>query len=692
MNNKTIVLGTVNFDWHFAKGHYMCHCANTEDTNAFDRVICGILYRSNGYMAKTELAKILGFNVVNNPTKNCYVDQSEKAIFDKAVLSLVEYGLVVDDSLALTLTHAGRHSFETRTKQRVEKKEVFLWGSEYSNAVFDEEILTGLSMIPVECPIQQDWNVLRENPIEVLKLQKGELVDVEAGKSVTSMQCVSMDYYVANLVCKICYNVENQRIYACSSMGSIAIDNILSNNEILQDRLLDEFFKDKKVSVIYKPSYQKEKEQFILEQGTEEISQSNVITCKEEFLSKLNENVVKDNASIVFLSIRNITEFVKNCLNQLEGTIACVDYVEGELEGVPDDIQLNEHNINYRKIEELRTSDLCVNGNTYYSTLPYIITHKNIEYDIPLVYTFNEENKYNHTALFAPFADNIIDKTKKIVSDTITALMRNPLPKYVNTIMKYCTFIGKLDFVNDEIGKPNMAEWFQGTSDAIREAWLNILHGKLNELEEEINTGGDKSHAKHLLEQIELDERGCVVHDDDVLSHIYEVRKKIDGVGKITMPVELTPTTYILDTSVFMDMPKILDRFDLKHDKVIVPRAMEQELDGLKHNTDRNIKANATMATLFLRRKMADNPNLTIKDNVDKKLLPKGFDHKKNDNDMLAAAIEVETEDNNNIVIVSNDIGFISNINDCKNSQIISDRIEGINLDELLIRLQGNEL
>ena len=39
------------------------------------------------------------------------------------------------------------------------------------------------------------------------------------------------------------------------------------------------------------------------------------------------------------------------------------------------------------------------------------------------------------------------------------------------------------------------------------------------------------------------------------------------------------------------------------------------------------------------------------------------------------------------VTIVSNDAEFIHNINDCINSDLISERIEGIDLDELLIRL-----
>ena len=82
-------------DWHFAKGKFSCNCVNTEDMNAFDRVICGILYKSDDrLLLKSEIASIIGFNIIDNPQKNRYCDCSENAIFEDAVLSLVEYGLV----------------------------------------------------------------------------------------------------------------------------------------------------------------------------------------------------------------------------------------------------------------------------------------------------------------------------------------------------------------------------------------------------------------------------------------------------------------------------------------------------------------------------------------------------------------------------------------------------------------------
>jgi len=92
---------------------------------------------------------------------------------------------------------------------------------------------------------------------------------------------------------------------------------------------------------------------------------------------------------------------------------------------------------------------------------------------------------------------------------------------------------------------------------------------------------------------------------------------------------------------------------------------------------------------LYLRRKREDYPQfVTIKNNVDRNLLPVGFDPAKKDNDMLATAIELEKDNNyGKIIVVTDDKVLLLNILECVKSNIISNRIEAIDLDELLVRL-----
>ena len=687
MNNKTIILGTVNLDWHFAKGCFKCNCANTEDVNAFDRVICGILYRNGNYMQKSELATLIGFNIVDNPLENLYCDRSEKAIFDTAVSSLVEYGLIVDDNVTLRLTDTGRVSVETRTKQRIEIKDIELWISEYTDSNFNYGIIKELSARSVDLEVHPTWNILNSSPLEVLQIQRSALVNAGAGKSVSSMNCISMNYYVVDLKCKICYDLQTQQLFVCSSTNSIEIDGYLLTNKTLQTQLLDKFFSEQNKSVIYKQSYQEEKEKFILQQETENNSSSDIISCKDDFLPMLKYVLADEKASTVFFNLQIISEETKNYLKQINDVAVCVDY----LSGIFDEIQESNHciiedSISYYRVEVERTNDLCVCGDTSYTILPYIVDYKGICYNIPLVYK-NEDKKYIQAALFAPFVDHILDNCIRFAQRGLASLKKNPTSSLVNNVINKCIYLERLNLQYENDSSKEKANMLGQLVQQVLTTWNNIIRDKLSNLEAEIIAGGDEIHFKFELKKIELDVMASTSQEEDILSHISEIKKRINNIRSINTPKIELQSVYILDTSIFMDMPKVLDKFNLVHDRVIVPRAMEQELDSLTHVEEK--KNNATMARLSLRSKMSDYPHfISIKDNVDRSLLPVGFDPEKKDNDMLATAIEFEQKNNiDKVIVVSNDAEFISNIKDCVASKSINENIEGINLNELLIRL-----
>lgn len=700
LNNKTIILGTVNMDWHLAKGSYTCSCANTEKTNAFDRAICGILNRNNGSMPKLEIATILGFNVIDNPSKNRYVDISERAIFDKAVASLVNYQLVIDLGNEVSLTCAGKQSVETNTKLRIKDYEVELWVSEFLGSNLNEELVRGLSINSVDFETHPEWNSLYTSPEETLRIQRKELVDSDAGRSVKSMKCDCMEYYVATLKCKICYNMETQQLYACAYSDSRRIDDLLSNN-IIQDKLLDNFFSGKNLSVLYKPFYQEDKERFLLRQEHEIITYSNIVVCKEDFMANLSENInmISDCIPIVFFSLHKVTESFKKSIQRLDNVVVCVDYVEGEFEEMPiDNNCIIEQDICYYHIDDVRTSDFCVCDKMYYSILPFVVNYKGLDYNIPLVYEYSESEgyKYNNVVLYAPYIDHILDRHITIAQDYLAMLQRHPSPLHVNTVLKSCiNLFGILNCAPDDQNIQNKAEELNNIAEEMKDQWFNSLHERLDNLDAQISSTDInelQSHYVNILEQIESDAQQCILHDTNVLSRISDIKQRMvhhNHDAPIPTPNIQLQTVYIIDTNVFMDMPKVLDQFDLTHDKIVIPRAMEQELDGLAHDADITKKERARMARLQLRRKKEDFPHfVSIHDNVNRDLLPTGFDHNIKDNDMLATAIELESRNNiDKIIIVTNDFEFISNIKDCLQSKSISERIEGIDLNELQTRL-----
>ena len=686
MNNKTIVLGYVDVDWHFAMGKFSCSCTTIEDTDAFDRVICGILYRSRN-MLKSELATIIGLNVVNEPDQGRYCDRSEYAIFENAIHSLVDYGLIIEDDNCLSLTEIGKESCESRTKQKIEIKDVELWVDEFAGLDFQQEMIKGLSYRPSEYANHPDWNILITSPLEVLQSQHKELVNINKRKSVTDINCNSLSYYVASLQCKICYNLENQEIYACSAVESQDINDMLLKNTLLHNRIIEDFFANQQVSVIYKPVHQIEMEKNILNSDTVETSYTDCISHKNDFFKQLNSDLDRDEASIPFFSLYEIDDEIRQTLKKVKSDIVCVDYVNGEIVQSPvENNSLIDNNICYCRFNKLRTSDFCVFGNTYYQSLPYVIEFKGSSYSIPLIYKYSGE-KYHKSVLFAPFINHILDQIIIIGRSSIDRINNSLSSHSVNKVVKYFDIIYKIidsEQLNTNIN--NKISTIDSLKQQILSIWYANLNDKLKNLEAEILAGQERVLSNAILNDIETN-FNATPFNEDIFRLINDVKQRLNESKNVIELNIKKQTIYILDTSVFMDMPKILERFDLRHDRVIVPRAMEQELDGL--SKDPLKKANADLAKQQIRRKKKDYPQfLSLKDDVDRSLLPNGFNPNLKDNDMLASAIELENNNNiEKVIIVANDNEFISNVQDCVDKEIISGRIEGINLNELLMRL-----
>ena len=683
MNNKIITLGFVDFDWHFAKGKFSCNCINTIPTNAFDRVICGILSKKQ-LMSKDEIATIMGFNVIDNPKENLYCDCSEKAIFDNAISSLTKYGLIQNLLGLLGLTESGWKSLESRTKQCCEVADVELYIDEYIGTSFSCEMIKGLPISSVEYETHPDWDTLSENPMDALNAQKRYLINEKTGKDVTSINCLAIEYYVATVKIRICYNLESLSFIVSSAIGAQATDEVLQKNELLQRTILAKFFEGYKPSVIYKPTYQEQKEGYILNLVTEDIN-VNVITCMEDFMSNRNEKLHGDNVSILYFSIQKISDKIKTLLKGLRCDIICVEYVDGNFDNCQADSIIIENNICYYHVDKLRASDFCICKNTYYSFLPYILDFNGSSYNIPLIYEY-QEKKYNFAILFAPFAEFIIRQAKRCASDVLT-LLENPISsKGINKVLKIRADINYFNIDRNE----TISDEVKILDDLIqksREKWNENIRTRLNNLKGEIEVESSDIILHDHLKNIERDIKSSSC-DNDTLKLFDEVEAAI-GKASHNGPHIETQCIYILDTCIFMDMPIIIKKFDIGRDKVVIPRMVEQELDGLTH--DPNKEKNAREALLLIRWNQKWHPQfLKIKDNINKECLPRGFDPQKNDNDMLAAAIELETSDFiDRVFIVTNDTEFIDNINDCINSGAVSNRIEGINLNELLHRL-GN--
>ena len=88
-----IYVGSISFPWTFAIANYTADCTEAIPFTPFDRVICGLL-SIDEVLSFQEIASILGFNVIDNPTDNQYKDIAENEILVEALTSLSDYGMI----------------------------------------------------------------------------------------------------------------------------------------------------------------------------------------------------------------------------------------------------------------------------------------------------------------------------------------------------------------------------------------------------------------------------------------------------------------------------------------------------------------------------------------------------------------------------------------------------------------------
>ena len=275
----------------------------------------------------------------------------------------------------------------------------------------------------------------------------------------------------------------------------------------------------------------------------------------------------------------------------------------------------------------------------------------------------------------------------------VSLINESRFPQTVKKVVNLFNTIESYNLPNVNPQVEEKSQKFHKLKERILTNWWNSLLDRLNEIESEIVSASKQNQInmqnqitiREKIEQIKTDINTSSVSESSVSKRISEVEQRLEPF-KIEVKIK-NQTNYILDTNIFMDYPQILDKFNLANDKVVIPRAMEQELDRLSHIPDK--KENAVKALVSLNRKRRDNPQfLSINDNVKIKLLPVGFDPNKLDNHIIATAIELDKSNNvKKVVIVTNDNELINNIEDCITNGTLNEQIEIINLDELLIRL-----
>ena len=658
-----IKLGSINLNWHFAKCEFLCDFTITENLSAFERIVCGILNRNDDEMSEIELASLLGLNAIDDPDSGRFRDEAEWSIFQHYTKKMENiYNLIKNDDSILVLTENGKKSLESKEKKRHKQQKETLYLDEFSDCKNSKALFDTLAKQQIDFDDSSKWNPDNASTISPIICSR-----VDANWALNSYEKnTPIEYYVASIPFDVFYNFETYEVFVESTNKHI--NKILQEDKSIYNQLLDLFFKSQHKSVILKQPYQTEAEEKCQSSTSE--TPFNILN-ESYFFEQLPSIVKAQNIIFLYFSFLELTSDIKQKLLTVPNIYILAEFVSGDYE---EGCQ-TEGNIIFRKVDNPRILDFCVADSVFFKKEMYVVNYNNSSYMLPMLFMCDSQ-KYILKSLLEPFAEPIVDLS----------------------ILKCKTSLNQNDASNKEFLKLLK----KVRTDRALAFWLESPECKTQEFDKILNSGFEKwkdGFVKKLEDyivfnrSIDKETFSQFCKDADIVYGALskekdkDIQECLNKLGRrLVVPTpKKKQKVYILDTNVFIDQPKILKEvFDSSQNKVRIPRAVEQELDGLTHRDETS--ENARTALVSLRQYAVERPQFfRIEDDLKLDLLPIGFDRDKKDNHLLALAIELAgKQEHNRIVIVSQDINFKSNVEDLVQKTLISDKIITQDLKSLM--------
>jgi len=198
-----IYLGFQEFDWYYTKAKYSATCTEAIDFTLFDKTICGLL-QVEEYLSLEDIGRILGFNVIDNPSENKYKDNAEYEILKEALQSLEKYEMIdggdIDFSYC-TLTKIGKEYVAKGKKFKIHQDKEFYLYFDYTSKQHDKA-KENFEFIKGE-RVENDESIFDYENEEFLKSfaekQIPEIYDPEKLNSFKDAECKAKTHYKTTL-------------------------------------------------------------------------------------------------------------------------------------------------------------------------------------------------------------------------------------------------------------------------------------------------------------------------------------------------------------------------------------------------------------------------------------------------------------------------------------------------------------
>ena len=655
-----LFIGSTQYNWEYMVIRYTSDCTDALPLTLMDKTICGLL-NIDGALTTAQLGAILGLNVVDDP-ENCeYCDAAEASILDRAIRSLLDFGMITRDfyedftSESIRLTDIGREYFSRGKKFRTIQGHSFDVYFDITTGIHGKarKIFHGKHGRPVSDmtpSIFMDEQFLKT----FIHEQLPDIYDPEKGNSFTNIDCPPIAKRITVPVqVGVLYDVitKNFRYLAIlEDEISSELSEILVTNEKLREELsaqVEEMLHrtvtetDRPTQESFEDSIQENATAANLKDGIAPLIP--IVIEPEEFWKGL-PLLVDEKETEVFIKVERIdTDECKTIVSLCDShpsTNIFLSYNNCEV-----DIPFKQNL--FHICEEVDGDYVLCTSSITYALRGYVLYQSDDEVMANMVFRYTA-TEIDSAVQRGPFAIAL-------------------LPKMVTDIMNY---LGT-DF---DISKESVS------SIALCDSRIDVFQDFLNEKtlaqvrskKQEVLNRVKIAFEKTLLEQLDFIIGEKDLDDINKIKELEEIAIRVDAIMKEgdetyinlmekgrtfkqslrererTIKDVLLAKTFIIDTNVFLDDPEILSKIK-RPDRVILSGQVLQELDKKKIKAeDPAIAASARKAVEAIT--AARDKDKKAKRKIlqfvyaDMSLLPEELQKKKGDNFILGVAMKFINE------------------------------------------------
>lgn len=688
-----IYLGFQELNWYYTKARYSATCTEAIEFTLFDKTICGLL-QVEEHLSLEDIGRILGFNVIDNPSEKKYKDNAEYEILKEALQALQEYEMIeggdIDFSYC-TLTTVGEEYVEKGKKFKIHEDKEFDLFFDYTSEQHDKakenfEFIKGERAVNnenifdyedeeflksfAEKQIPEIYNPEKLNSFkDTICLNKAHyktilyriyLLDISTGKyrvlvfdeTSNRINDFFTDYITAknNLTDFNSFVATEFKIERYDNLENKLIENLIDFQDKI-DLASEDENPEKVLSVVneyYNNSEYIEKVKFF-----NEIGKFIEISGQETWLllNNIGENEIKiikevidnntDKFFFVYLENAEITQQFYNEINKSTKKYKNVYILLMDDVAEFNVIFKNKNNI--WNVFKKTNSNIPISIEGQLNQIDKVFVHRNItEIDL-------EENylaKYRSS--FAKEYVPIIDENIKEYFNTLN------LEKETNkNIVEEIRNVDKRLSPFKELG--NSQNYFKKLESQKQEYIGKILHNRKEKFDAVIEKISKKFFEKDnptidfvekLESQLNREKDKCLEEEYQLFSNLETKLKS----AKKDIEIASKRKSIIIDTNILLEEPNIIEIIGVNQTIVLSAKVLD-ELDYLK--TRKGLKENAQSAFRNISKHQNDK-NIFLKLS-NTKLLPVDFEKNSPDNLILSVALQYTKR---NPILLTNDKGM----------------------------------